>query len=51
MPVQKSLETYCSFEKYMNPIIFVQAMGKVVGQTDLFDLGIAPALWERKIWV
>ena len=35
----------------MNPIILPLAMGKIVGQTRLFNLGEASSLGEGKLWI
>ena len=35
--------------KDMNPIILSLAMCKIVGQTELFSLGMATGLGERKL--
>ena len=36
--------------KNMNPTILLPAMGKIVGQTELFNLGMATSL-EGKLWL
>ena len=35
----------------MHPAIRPLAMGKIVGQTELFKIGIATGLVEGKIWI
>ena len=35
----------------MNLTILPQAMGKIVGQTDLFNLGMVTGLGEGKPWI
>ena len=36
-------------ENGMNPILFPPAMGKIVGETELFGLGMATRLGEGKL--
>ena len=38
-------------EKNMNPIILPPAMSKIVGETVLFNLGMATGLEEEKLWI
>ena len=37
--------------KGMNTTVLPIAMGKIVGQTDLFNLGMVTGLGEGKIWI
>ena len=53
--VQNLKEAVCAsrssyiFRKGMNPIIPPPVMGKIVGHTGLFNLGMATGLWEEKL--
>ena len=40
-----------TFGKVMHPLILFPAMGKIVGQTELFNLGMATDLGEEKLWI
>ena len=35
----------------MNPTILLPAIGKIVGQAGLFNLGMATSLGEGKLWI
>ena len=40
-----------TLEKGMNPSILLPVMGKIVGKTQLFDLGMATDLGEERIYI